>query len=117
MMRASPRGPSLVLLDVAVTDDRAASSAGGPPAESFQVLEEGRLQKIAFFAEQDAPATIGLLIDPAGSMLVNRDRMIAGITALAQASNPDDEFLPLVFNERVSACWIPALISPAIQCS
>ena len=91
----------LVLLDVAVTDDRG-GFIGGLPAESFQVLEEGRPQKIAFFAEQDAPATIGLLIDSSGSMLVNRDRMIAGITALAQASNPDDEFLPLVFNERVT---------------
>jgi Ca-activated chloride channel family protein len=28
--------------------------------------------------------------------------MIAGITSLAEASNPDDEFLPLVFNERVT---------------
>jgi Ca-activated chloride channel homolog len=91
----------LVLLDVAVTDNRG-GFVGGLPAESFQVLEEGRPQKVAFFAEQDAPATIGVLIDSSGSMLVNRDRMIAGITALAQASNPDDEFLPLVFNERVT---------------
>src|SRR6185295_19418028 len=56
---------------------------------------------VSFFAEQDAPATIGLLIDASGSMLPNRDRIIAGITSLAEASNPDDEFLPLFFNERV----------------
>ena len=91
----------LVLLDVAVTNDRG-GFVSGLPAGSFRVLEEGRPQKIAFFAEQDAPATIGLLIDSSGSMLVNRDRMIAGITSLAEASNPDDEFLPLVFNERVT---------------
>ena len=91
----------LVLLDVAVTDDRG-GFVSGLPAESFRVLEEGRPQKVAFFAEQDAPATIGLLIDSSGSMLVTRDRMIAGITSLAEASNPDDEFLPLVFNERVT---------------
>jgi Ca-activated chloride channel homolog len=91
----------LVLLDVAVTDDRG-GFISGLPADSFRVLEEGRPQKIVFFAEQDAPATIGLLIDSSGSMLVNRDRMIAGITSLAEASNPEDEFLPLVFNERVT---------------
>jgi len=91
----------LVLLDVAVTNDRG-GFVSGLPAESFRVLEDGRPQNIAFFAEQDAPATIGLLIDSSGSMLVNRDRMIAGITSLAEASNPEDEFLPLVFNERVT---------------
>jgi Ca-activated chloride channel homolog len=91
----------LVLLDVAVTDNRG-GFVGGLPADAFRVLEEGRPQQIAFFAEQDAPATIALLIDSSGSMLVNRDRMIAGITSLAEASNPDDEFLPLVFNEHVT---------------
>jgi Ca-activated chloride channel family protein len=91
----------LVLLDVAVTNDRG-GFVSGLPADSFQVFEEGRRQKVAFFAEQDAPATVGLLIDSSGSMLVNRDRMITGITSLAEASNPDDEFLPLVFNERVT---------------
>jgi len=91
----------LVLLDVAVTNDRG-GFVSGLPADSFRVFEEGRPQKLAFFAEQDAPATIGVLLDSSGSMLVNRDRMIAGITSLAQASNPDDEFLPLVFNERVT---------------
>jgi Ca-activated chloride channel family protein len=40
-------------------------------------------------------------MDASGSMLVSRDRMIAGITSLAEASNPEDEFLPLAFNERV----------------
>jgi Ca-activated chloride channel family protein len=96
----------LVVLDVAVTDDRG-GFVSGLPAESFGVFEEGRPQTIAFFAEQDAPATIALLIDASGSMLVSRDRMIAGITSLAEASNPEDEFLPLIFNERV----IPVLDS------
>ena len=74
----------LVLLDVAVTDDRG-GFVSGLRAEAFQVLEEGRPQKVAFFAEQDAPATIGLLIDSSGSMLVNRDRMIAGITVTGRS--------------------------------
>jgi VWFA-related protein len=96
----------LVILDVAVTDDRG-GFVSGLPAHAFRVFEDGRPQKVAFFAEQDAPASIALLIDASGSMLVSRDRLIASITSLAEASNPDDEFLPLIFNERV----IPVLDS------
>jgi VWFA-related protein len=73
----------------------------------FRVIDEGQPQKIAFFAEQDAPATIGLLIDASGSMLENRDRVIAGVTEFARASHPDDEFLPLVFNEQVTPVLAP----------
>lgn len=92
----------LVVLNVAVTDSRGAF-VSGLPQEAFKVLDEGQPQKIAFFAEQDAPATIGLLIDASGSMLENRDRVIAGVTEFAKASHPDDEFLPLVFNEQVTS--------------
>ena len=91
----------LVVLNVAVTDDRG-GFVSGLSRDAFQVFENGSPQKVSFFAEQDAPATIGLLIDSSGSMLANRDRIIAGITSLAQASHPDDEFLPLVFNDRVT---------------
>ena len=91
----------LVVLNVAVTNDKG-GFVGGLPADAFHVTEEGRPQKVSFFAEQDAPATIGLLIDASGSMLENRDRVVAGITEFAKASHPDDEFLPLVFNEHLS---------------
>jgi VWFA-related protein len=92
----------LVVLNVAVTDGKG-GFVSGLPAEAFQVIDEGKRQKVAFFAEQDAPATIGLLVDASGSMMENRDRVIAGITEFAKASHPDDEFLPLVFNEHISA--------------
>jgi len=92
----------LVVLNVAVTNDKG-GFISGLPADAFHVAEEGQPQKLSFFAEQDAPATIGLLIDASGSMMENRDRMIAGITEFAKASHPDDEFMPLVFNEQVLA--------------
>lgn len=92
----------LVVLNVAVTDSRG-GFVSGLPQDAFKIIDEGQPQKIEFFAEQDAPATIGLLIDASGSMLENRDRVIAGITEFAKASHPDDEFLPLVFNERIAS--------------
>ena len=91
----------LVVLNVAVTNDKG-GFISGLPADAFRVLEEGQPQKVSFFAEQDAPATIGLLIDASGSMMETRARIIAAITEFAKASHPDDEFLPLVFNEQVS---------------
>lgn len=91
----------LVVLNVAVTDSRG-GFVSGLPRDAFKIVDEGP-QKIEFFAEQDAPATIGLLIDSSGSMLENRDRVIAGVTEFAKASHPDDEFLPLVFNEQVTS--------------
>jgi len=96
----------LVVLDVAVTDGRG-GFVGGLPQQSFHVFEEGRPQDVSFFAEQDAPATIGLLIDSSGSMAENRSRVIAGIETFALASHPEDEFLPLAFNERVAAVLPP----------
>jgi len=96
----------LVVLDIAVTDRRG-GFVGGLPQQSFRVFEEGRPQEVSFFAEQDAPATIGLLIDSSGSMAENRNRVIAAIETFALASHPEDEFLPLAFNERVTAVLPP----------
>src|SRR5215510_13627320 len=96
----------LVVLNVAVTDARG-GFVSGLPQDAFKIIDEGKPQKIEFFAEQDAPATIGLLIDASGSMLENRNRVIAGITEFAKASHPDDEFLPLVFNEQVTPVLSP----------
>src|SRR5262245_35825837 len=96
----------LVVLDVAVTDGRG-GFVGGLPEQSFHVFEEGRPQDVSFFAEQDAPATIGLLIDSSGSMSENRDRVIAAIETFALASHPEDEFLPLAFNEHVAVVLPP----------
>jgi Ca-activated chloride channel family protein len=96
----------LVVLNVAVTNQRG-GFVGGLQADAFHVLEEGRPQKVSFFAEQDTPSTIGLLIDASGSMMENRERIVAGVAEFAKASNPDDEFLPLVFNEQVSTVLPP----------
>lgn len=96
----------LVVLNASVTDGRGHFVAG-LPVDAFRVFDEGRPQEVSFFAEQDAPATIGLLIDGSGSMVENKDRVVAAITTFALASHPDDQFLPLVFNERVTPVLPP----------
>jgi Ca-activated chloride channel family protein len=90
----------LVVVHATVTDGRG-RFISGLPSHAFSVLEDGKPQAVNFFAEQDAPVTVGLVIDGSGSMLRNRDQVLAAITGFAELSHPDDEFFALVFNERV----------------
>ena len=77
--------------------------------ESFTVFEDGRPQTIRFFAREDAPVTMGLLVDSSASMFDHRDDVLAAATAFTAASNPRDELFALLFNERVR----PALSASA----
>jgi VWFA-related protein len=92
----------LVVLHVTVRDGRGAYVTGLPP-ESFRILEDKVPQKVQFFGNEDAPATIGLLIDSSASMRPNRELVIAATAAFAEASNPDDELFALTFNDVVRA--------------
>lgn len=90
----------LVVLHVAVKD-RKGGYVGGLGRESFRVLEDRRPQEISFFNSQDAPVTVGLLIDSSGSMAPNRNLVIAASMAFTKAMNPEDEFFVLGFNEHI----------------
>jgi len=90
----------LVVLHVLVKD-RGGSYVPGLTAEAFRVFEENRPQAIRFFATEDAPVTVGLVIDSSGSMAHVRDRVVAASAAFVDASNPLDEVFALVFNDDV----------------
>jgi len=90
----------LVVLHVMVKD-RKGSYVGGLTADAFQVLEEDRPQRIAFFTPEDAPVTVGLIIDSSGSMGPVRDRVITASAAFIQSSNPKDEAFAVVFNDDI----------------
>ena len=90
----------LVVLHVAVRD-RKGGYVAGLGQESFRVVEDRRPQEISFFNNQDAPVTVGLLIDASGSMAPNRDMVIAASMAFSKAMNPQDEFFVLGFNEHI----------------
>jgi VWFA-related protein len=92
----------LVVLHVTV-NDRHGRYVGGLPNSAFNVLEEGRPQLIQFFQSEDAPVTVGLLIDNSGSMRGNRDLMLAAAEAFVTNSNPQDEVFALTFNETIRA--------------
>ncbi|RPI55363.1 MAG: VWA domain-containing protein [Acidobacteria bacterium] len=90
----------LVVLHVAVRD-RKGGYVAGLGQEAFRVSEDRRSQEISFFNSQDAPVTVGLIIDSSGSMQPNRDLVIAASMAFSKAMNPQDEFFVLGFNEQI----------------
>ena len=92
----------LVVLHVAVKDKKG-GYVGGLRQDSFRVLEDRRPQEISFFNSQDAPVTVGLLIDASGSMAPHRELVIAASMAFSKAMNPQDEFFVLGFNEHLHA--------------
>ena len=90
----------LVLLHVNVFDGRS-DAVGNLPQEAFSVIEDGRPQEISFFNSADVPVTVGLVVDNSGSMIARQQMVVAGGTAFANASHPEDELFAVVFNEHV----------------
>src|SRR5438552_15459728 len=62
----------LVVLHVTVKT-RKGLYVGGLRQDAFRIFEEGQPQTIRLFTSEDAPVTVGLLIDSSGSMQGNRD--------------------------------------------
>jgi Ca-activated chloride channel family protein len=92
----------LVVLHATVKD-RKGRYVTGLSKDAFTVFEGGQPQDTTFFSGEDAPVTVGLLIDSSGSMHPNRDLAIAAATAFVETSNSQDEVFALAFNDSVTA--------------
>ena len=91
---------NLVVLHVNVRDGRS-DAVPDLPQSAFQVVEDGRTQEITFFNNADLPVTVGLLVDNSGSMISRGPMVLAGTTAFAESSHPEDEVFTIIFNEHV----------------
>jgi len=95
-------GPSrcpLVLIPVHVT------TAGGTSVpdltkESFRLFDDDVVQKITYFAEDDAPVSVGLLFDTSASMQHKMRRASDAAASFLQTANAEDEFFLIEFNDR-----------------
>lgn len=92
----------MVLVPVTVTD-RNGKTIDGLRADDFNVFDDKRSQKIASFSTEDAPCSVGLVLDISGSMesTLRQTKDIAH--AFFEASNPDDEFLLLTVSTEPAA--------------
>lgn len=90
----------LVVLQVMV-EDRRGRYVTDLTADAFSVFEDGAPQTIAYFNRQDAPVTVGLLVDSSGSMRGVRDLVAAAAGTFVARSNPEDEIFALTFGDDV----------------
>jgi VWFA-related protein len=90
---------NLVLVPVTVLDPLG-RMVTGLDAENFQVLEGGVQQKITSFGSEDAPLSIGILLDTSGSMgsklTISRD----AVAEFFSSANPEDEAFLVEFSDH-----------------
>ena len=90
---------SLVLIPVHVT-----TVTGSPVTnlkkENFALYEDGVPQTITQFAQDDAPVSVGVLLDTSGSMKNKMAKVSAAATEFFRFANPEDEFFLIEFNGR-----------------
>src|SRR5581483_8811428 len=90
----------LVVLPVVVADkhEQTVADLG---RDQFTVFDNGRRVPIQFFSAEDAPVTVGLVIDASSSMRRKLGAVIAASVRFAALSNPDDELFTVRFNDNV----------------
>lgn len=91
----------LVVLPATVRD-HAGHTVLGLAQRDFEVYDDGALQPIRLFRHDDAPVTIGLVVDHSGSMQEKLSEVTAAARAFVRSSNPEDEMFVVNFNEKVS---------------
>lgn len=94
-------GVDMVVLHASVTN-RKGMLVSGLDRDSFQVYEDGVLQRITHFSREDIPITVGLVVDNSGSMRTKRPGVIAAVSAFVSSSKEEDEMFAVSFNENVS---------------
>lgn len=72
------------------------------PQSAFHVFENDVEQRIKVFRQEDAPVSLGLVIDNSASMKEKRARVAAAALTLVHESNPGDEEFIIDFNEKPS---------------
>src|SRR5215469_1981622 len=69
------------------------------PESAFRVFEDDVRQEIKVFRHEDAPVSLGLVVDQSASMSDKHARVSAALMTLVAASNPGDEEFVITFNE------------------
>jgi len=95
-----------VNVDMVVLQATATDRKGHPveqlSREDFAVLDDRVPQVIRLFRHEDAPVTVGLVIDHSGSMREKLAEVTAAARAFVQSSNPKDQMFVVNFNEKVA---------------
>jgi Ca-activated chloride channel homolog len=81
--------------------DKSGRFVGGLKKDNFKLYEDGIEQKIDRFSQEDAPISMGILLDLSGSMRSKIDQINRAALAFIRASNPQDQVFLIGFNDEV----------------
>jgi len=89
----------LVLVPVTITDpmDRIVM---GLDSGNFQLYEGKQQQEIRHFSTEDAPVSLGILLDVSSSMKNKIERAREAVVEFLRAANQQDEFFMITFADR-----------------
>lgn len=88
----------LVLVPVTVTDrfDRLVTGLG---AHDFNLLESDQPQQIRYFSTEDAPISLGVILDVSTSMRDKIDDARDAAVQFFESSNPNDDYFLITFSD------------------
>lgn len=89
----------LVLVPVTVTDPMNRIIVGLQQG-NFQLFEGKQSQEIKNFSREDAPVSVGVILDVSGSMVTKIERAREAVLKLLEASNPQDEYFLITFADK-----------------
>ena len=89
----------LVMVPVTITDGLNRPIVG-LDQDNFELFENKKLQQIRNFSTQDAPVSIGILLDVSGSMGYKLDRAREAVRQFCEEANPQDEFFIITFADK-----------------
>jgi len=87
----------LVLVPVTVTD-RNGKTVTDLKREQFQVLDNSAPVDIVSFGREEAPVSLGIVLDLSGSMRAKRNQAVSAIREIVNAAGPQDEAFLVTFS-------------------
>ena len=90
---------TLVVIPVTVTDPTNRFVLG-LDKEDFSIFEDGVEQKITHFSGEDAPLSVGILIDTSGSMDLKMETSRRAVTEFLKTMNAQDEAFLIQFSDQ-----------------
>lgn len=94
---------SLVLIPAHVTRPNGVPVTG-LQKENFRITENDVEQRITHFTQDDAPVSVGLLLDVSGSMRPKMTKAVEAAAAFFRTSNTQDEFSLIEFSDGAKLC-------------